>query len=152
MRTRLASSLLLGLGFVLLTSDLAAAADELPQQSHESKNDGLSGLIDAVGRIPMRSLSGLISPEKMGMLTDNQCQIRDNEAHLLSDNEADIALFSGNDIRLLSGVRLLSGLTINLHVTIDRREEKAAEAKHSDRHRESKRSRRNKAARKRKKP
>jgi hypothetical protein len=151
MKTRLASSLLLGLGFVLVTSDLATAADELPQQSHASKPDGLAGLLDAVGKFPMRSLSGLISPEKMGILTDNQCKIRDNETHLLSDNESEIALLSDNDVRLLSGVRLFSGLTINVHLTIDRGEGKATKAKHGEHRRNSKKSKRDKAARKRKK-
>jgi hypothetical protein len=150
MKTRLVSSLLLGLGFVLLTGDLAAA-DELRQQSGESQSDGLSGLIDAVGRFPMSSLSGLIKPEKMGILTDNQCRIRDNEAHLLSDNESDFDLLSGNELSLLSGVRLFSGFTINVHVTMDRPDTKAPQAKHGKHRRESRKAKRNKAARRTKK-
>ena len=148
MKTRLTSSLLLGL--VLLTGNLATAADEFPKQSHESKDDGLAGLIDAVGRFPIPSLSGLITPEKMGLLTDNQCRVRDNEVHLLSDNESDIALLSGNEVNVLSGLRLLSGLAINVHVTMDRSDTKVPKAKHGD-HRKSKKSKRDKAARKTKK-
>ena len=149
MKTRLASLLpLAGLGLVVLSGNLAIAADEAVKESCESKDHGLSGLISAVGRLPVPKLSSLITPEKMGLLTDNQCRIRDNEAHLLSDNEIDGHLLSGNKVRILSGVRLLSGLTINVHVTIHDPDTKAPKPKNGDGRRDSKKSKRHKAPRK----
>ncbi len=149
MKTRLASLLpLAGLGLVLLAGELATAGDKPVKESYESKDDGLPGLISAVSRLPMPNLSGLIKPEKMGLLTDNQCRIQDNEAHLLSDNETDVTLLSGNKVSILSGVRLLSGITINVHVTIHDPDAKASKPKNGHRRRDSKKSKRHKAARK----
>ena len=148
MKTRLASFLpLAGLGLVLFAGELATAGDKPVKESCESKGDGFSGLISAVGRLPISNLSGLITPDKMGLLMDNQCGIRDNEAHLLSDNETDVDLLSGNKVSILSGVRLLSGFTINVHVIIRDRDAEASNPKNGDGRRDSKKSKRHKAAR-----
>jgi hypothetical protein len=151
MKTRLALLLpLAGLGLVGLAAELATAGDEPAKESRESNDHGLSGLISIVGRLPMLNLSGLIRPEKMGLLTDNQCRIRDNEAHLLSDNETVGDFLSGNKVSILSGVRLFSGFTINVNFTIHGRDTKAPKTKpkRGDGRRGSKKSKRHRTARK----
>jgi hypothetical protein len=152
MKTRLTSLLpLTALGVVLVAGELAAAGDEPVTKSDKAKDEGLLGWIGAVSRVPMPNLSGLITPEKMGLLTDNQCRIRDNEAHLLSDNETEVNVLSGNKVSTLSGNRLLSGITINVQVTIHGPNAEASKPNSGDRHRGSKKSKRHKAARKTKK-
>ncbi len=141
MRTRLASLLpSVGLILALLAGQLAVAADSPVNEARESTGDGISTLLGAFGGLPMPNLSGLIQPEKMGMLTDNQCEIRDNQAHLLSDNETDVTALSGNKVSILSGLRLFSGFTINVHVTIDERDGKASKSKKGDGRRKSRKS------------
>lgn len=148
MKTGLACLLpLVGLGLVLFAGELAPAGEKPVKESREPNDDGLSGLIGAISRVPMPNLSGLITPEKMGLLTDNQCKIRDNEAHLLSDNEADVALLSGNEVRILSDVNLLSGFTINVHIIIHDRDPKASKPRKGDGRRDSKKWKRHKAGR-----
>jgi hypothetical protein len=88
MSTRRASLLiLLSLGSLLLGQWDAAAADK---SSSVDKNPKTGSLSAVLGVPNMPSLSGLIRPEKMGLLTDNKLTAKDNEAHLLSDNETDV--------------------------------------------------------------
>jgi hypothetical protein len=139
---------LAGLGLLFFGGEPATAGDEPVKESSESKDDGLSNLISTVAGLPIPSLSGLIKPEKMGILTDNESVIRDNEAHLLSDNVTDVSLLSGNKVGILSHVRLLSGFTVNVYVTIHDRDVKASKQNSRDGRRDPKKSKRRKAARK----
>lgn len=129
MRTRFVALVAFaGLGLPLFSGTLAVGADEPAKQSPQAKLDGIVNLLRAVGGLEIPDLSGLISPEKMGLLTDNQSRIRDNETTLLSGNEPEITALSGNETEftclsgnkcsVLSNLRLFSGITVNLHVTI----------------------------------
>ena len=102
---------------IALFAGAAAAADQKADAAEiRPKANGLTSVLHAVGKPVMPNLAGLIQPEKIGMLTDNQCRIADNAPHLLSDNEADVELLSDNNAEILSGneVPLLSGNTVEL--------------------------------------
>ncbi len=80
----------------------------------------------------------------MGILTDNPCQIKDN------DVEAE--LMSGNQTRILSGIHILSGISVEVHVTVQSGNDGASKdvastdgAKKTDDKRHAKKSRKNKA-------
>ncbi len=91
----------------------AATSKETPK-----KPAAFGALLNTLADFPLPSLAGLIQPEKMGVLTDNQCRISDSEAHRLSDNRAGRDQLSGNSANLLSNLHLLSDIAVNVHVTI----------------------------------
>ncbi len=51
-------------------------------------------------------------------MTDNQCRVQDNQTQLLSDNETDVNLLSGNVAHILSGIHVLSGISVDVQITI----------------------------------
>ena len=136
MRTTALSLLLLALS----ASGTLAADEEPSAQTKQPRASGLSAMLNAVGKSPMPSLSGLIQPEKMGLLTDNECEVEDNEVHLLSDNEGDVAALSNNKINVRPRIRILSGITVNVQIKIpgDGNERKAKKAKGSQKARKKK--------------
>jgi len=95
-------------------------------------------LLGALGEVQIPSLAGLIQPERMGVLTDNECRVEDNQPHLLSDNRADRDFLSGNQVNILSGLHLLSDITVTIQVTPGNGDRKAAKPKTADRERKSK--------------
>ncbi len=101
----------------------------------EPKLDGLASLLGALGGVQIPSLSGLIQPERMGVLTDNECRIEDNQPHLLSDNRADRDFQSGNQVNILSGLHLLSDVTVTVQITVSNGEGKESQPKKADRER-----------------
>ena len=123
MRTRRTSLLLmLSLGLALLGQRNAVAADK---SSSVDKNPKTGSLSAVLGVPNMPSLSGLIRPEKMGVLTDNKFTAKDNEAHLLSDNETDVDILSDNVLEILSGIEVFSGLTVKVKISVHRDHKKA---------------------------
>jgi hypothetical protein len=125
MKTRRNSLLFVTLlGLALLTQLNATAADKSTSPDKNLETGGLSAVLGAVGVPQMPSLSGLIRPEKMGLLADNKLTASDNEAHLLSGNEADVDILSDNTVNILSGVRLLSGVTVKVQISIHRDQKK----------------------------
>ena len=139
---------LTGLTLALLAGP-AAAAENPPAVKHGDPGAAAwADLLHVVGKLPMSSLSGLVVPEKVGLLTDNQCHLHDNEAHVLSDNEADVELLSGNQTTILSGIRILSGLSLEVNITINTGADKppAAKPKKAHRKRKPRKPRKHKAA------
>jgi hypothetical protein len=108
-----------------------AADDQTPAQAVQPRPSGLSALLGAVSKSQMPSLSGLIQPEKMGLLTDNECDVEDNQVHLLSDNDGDVNSLSNNKISFLPRLSILSGITVNVQIKIsgDGKKPKAKQAK-----------------------
>ena len=110
----------------VLVSSVASGIAAEPAAETKEAPPKASTLGALFGGRAMPSLSGLIKPEKMGLLTDNQ--IQGNAPHLLSDNEAEIAseneMFSSNliaspiQLQLLSGFKLFSDL-VNIDVNIN---------------------------------
>lgn len=94
---------LTGLLVALLAGRAAAADAPAPAPASESGAAGWADLLRVVGQLPIPSLTGLIQPEKMGLLTDN---------------ETDMNLLSGNETNVLSGIHILSDLSIDVHITI----------------------------------
>jgi hypothetical protein len=149
MKTRFASQLaLVAVGFVLLTGAPSLGADDPVKESAPAKLDGFINLIRAVGGLEIPDLTGLISPENMGVLSDNQSRIRDNEVTALSGNEAEITCLSGNQVSILSDVHLFSGITVNVQVTVHDGDAKAVKPKKGKERRDSKKARNRKTARK----
>jgi hypothetical protein len=128
---------LVSVGFILLVGEAGAAAGEPAKSAGEPKAGGLSSLLGALGEVQIPSLSGLIQPERMGVLTDNECRIEDNQPHLLSDNRADRDFLSGNQINVLSGLHLLSDITVTVQVTVGDGDRKASKAKKAEGDRQS---------------
>jgi hypothetical protein len=124
----------------LLAPSDVTAADQTPSPGKSSETSGLAALLGAVGASQVPSLSGLIRPEKMGLLTDNKCTAKGNKVHLLSDNEADVDLLSDNKTKLRSDIRILSGLTVHIQITIpaDGKNPKAEKARGRHKSRKSK--------------
>jgi len=88
----------LAIGFLVAA---AAAADPPPDGAEtQPKANGLTSILHAVGKPVMPDLTGLIKPEKMGMLTDNQCRISDNALHLLS------------------GIKVFSDIKLDIHIHV----------------------------------
>ena len=127
-------------GLVLLACTVTVADDQSTTRTAKPEAAGISGLLDLFGKSSLPSLSGLIKPEKMGVLTDNQCRIKDNEPHLLSDNEA--------TVKLASDIQVLSGITVNVHISVQAGRGKTAEAKKGNEKRKSRRARRRKSSQK----
>ncbi|MCU0978274.1 MAG: hypothetical protein MUF25_03795 [Pirellulaceae bacterium] len=128
---------LVGTGVILIVGEAGAAAGEPAKSAGEPKAGGLASLLGALGEVQIPSLSGLIQPERMGVLTDNECRIEDNQPHLLSDNQADRDFLSGNQVNVLSGLHLLSDITVTVQVTVGDGDRKAAKAKKADGDRKS---------------
>jgi hypothetical protein len=122
-------------GAYLATGAIAAEPESASKASIPS-TAAWAGLFDVAGKLP--SLSGLIRPEKMGVLTDNQVRVHDNEPKLLSDNDAELNLLSGNVVHLLSDLHFLSGISINVQVNVPSGDSKAPSAEASQRHGKSK--------------
>jgi hypothetical protein len=133
------------LGLILTTLVLAFlpvgtahAAEPATAQGGERKTSGFAEILGLISNPNFPSLSGLIQPEKMGVLTDNTCQIR--------DNEVEPEVMSGNKVQILSGIRILSGISVDVRVTIRGGEGSTkGKARKADGKRRSKKSKRNKA-------
>lgn len=149
MRTRrnLLPVIMVGMLLLLLARGASAAESETPKAAGEPKTGGLPSLLGALGSLQIPSLSGLIQPERMGVLTDNQCRITDNQPHLLSDNQADRDSLSGNQVNILSGLHLLSDITVTVQITVGDSGSKAAKPKKAAGDRKSSKSQKRKAAR-----
>jgi len=115
---------------ILLASRAASAQDATATATASAPSSPLSGLFDLLGSNALPSLAGLIQPEKMGVLTDNPCTIR--------ENEADIDLLSGNEMNVLSGNHLFSGITVQIEIHVGRGERSAAERQADKANREKK--------------
>lgn len=86
---------------------------------------GLGQLLELVSSPAFPSLSGLIQPEEMGMLTDNQ--------NNLSDNEMELELLSNNDVDILSNIQIFSGISITVTIKSRGRETPDLKPKKADR-------------------
>jgi hypothetical protein len=94
---------------VIVVPVAASAAEHEAADSPIKEKPGLSGMLGVLGSSAMPSLKGLISPENMGLLTDNLSRIKDifsanreNEANALSGNETELKLLADNQPELLS--------------------------------------------------
>ena len=130
--------ILTALALALLPAGTASAAEPATAQGGERKTGGLADMLDLISKPAFPSLSGLIQPDKMGVLTDNTCQIRDNEVKP--------ELMSGNEVQVLSGIRILSGISVDVRITIRGGGEKTekVKARKADDRRQSRKSKKNK--------
>ena len=113
----------------MLPAGGAAAAEGQPAAKDGPPEAAkLADLLKVVDKLPLPSFAGLIKPERLGVLTDNQCRIQDNQTQLLSNNAADVDLLSGNQVNILSGLHLLSDISVEIHITIHSGGEDAAGA------------------------
>ncbi len=174
MNTTRLSLLPLTLLAIALFAGAAAAADQQADAAESRpKASGVTRMLHAVGKPAMPNLAGLIKPEKMGVLTDNQCRITDNAPHLLADNETEVELLSGNRaeilsgnevpllsgntaelwsrIRLLSGIKVFSDIQVDVHINVQNSGNRGADrkAKRSAGEKKSRKRHNNKAGRKR---
>jgi hypothetical protein len=101
---------LTGLAMTLSPAGPASAGEPATAPGGEQKAGGFADILELISKPTFPSLSGLIRPEKMGVLTDNTCQIR--------DNQIEPELMSGNKTEVLSGIRILSGISVDVRVTI----------------------------------
>ena len=130
--------MLTGLAWALPSSGTASAAESASAPSGEHKTGGLGDLLKFGGSSTFPGLSGLIRPEKMGILTDNPFQVK--------ENDIDMDLMSGNQTQLLSGIHFLSDISVNVHVTVQvggaevskDRPKKADAQRHAKRHKRNK--------------
>ena len=133
--------MLTGLAVALFPAGAASAGEPATAQGGEPKAGGFTEILDLISKPTFPSLSGLIRPEKMGALTDNTCQIR--------DNHVEPELMSGNKTEVLSGIRILSGISVDVRITIrsDDDDEGApkVKARKTDDKRPAKKPRKNKA-------
>jgi len=130
----------MGLAVALLAAGTASAAEPAKAQGGEPKAGGFTDILDLISKPTFPSLSGLIRPEKMGALSDNTCQIR--------DNHVEPELMSGNKTEVLSGIRILSGISVDVRITIRSDDDDGApkvKARKTDDKRPAKRPRKNKA-------
>jgi hypothetical protein len=118
-----------GLTVVLFVGGTVSAADKSATKDRKPETGGLADIVEVLGQLRALDLSGLIKPQEMELLTDNQCRIKDNEAHLFSGNEAEIELLSGNKANLLSGIRILSDFSVDIHVNIQTSDSKTPSVK-----------------------
>jgi hypothetical protein len=95
---------------ILLASRTAQAQDAPATAPAPAKSTAWSSIFDLLGSNALPSLAGLIQPEKMGVLTDNPLTVR--------DNSVETQLLSGNETKVMSDIRILSGITVNIHVHI----------------------------------
>ena len=119
--TNLSKSLLAmtAVALLLLSSGVALADDASATGSATAQANPLAGLFDLLGSTAIPSLSGLIQPEKMGVLSDNPLTVE--------DNPIDVELLSGNETNFLSGIRILSGITVNVEIHVHHGERARAE-------------------------
>jgi len=133
----------IALSFVL-TSGIALA-----QEKKEDPASGLKTMLQWTGKTGMPNLEGLIKPEKMGVLTDNQMNVTDNMPQLLANNEVEVEPFSENQaptannnaamsgnraelfsrINLLSNLKFLSNIEIELEINVKKSGNKGVDAK-----------------------
>jgi hypothetical protein len=90
-----------GLALAVTLGDVARADDPAEEKVSKPDSKGLSTLLGFIGNRSLPSLDGLIRPEKMGLLTDNQLHAE------------------GNDVRILSDLRSISGITVIVNITIN---------------------------------
>ena len=132
--------MLAGLAVALFRTGPAPAAEPAAAPGGEQKAGGFTEILDLISKPTFPSLSGLIRPEKMGALTDNTCQIRDN--HIEPE------LMSGNKTEVLSGIRILSGISVDVRITIRSDDDEGApkvKARKADDKRPAKKPTKNKA-------
>jgi hypothetical protein len=129
-----------GLGLIFVVCTVAAADDETATKDAKPEAAGVSSLLGMFSKSSLPSLEGLIKPDKMGVLTDNQCRVTDNEPHLLSGNKATVKLASDNQI--------LSGITVNVHISVGANGRKSAQADKGNEKRKADKARKHKSSRK----
>ena len=132
--------MLMGLAVALLPAGTASAGEPATAQGGGQKAGGFADILELISKPTFPSLSGLIRPEKMGALTDNTCQIRDN--HIEPE------LMSGNKTEVLSGIRILSGISVDVRITIRSDDDEGApkvKARKTDDKRPAKKPKKNKA-------
>ena len=98
------------MALTLFASVSVFADDEAPAGGDQSTEGGWSQLLELVSSPSFPSLSGLIQPEKMGVLTETQ----DN----FSDNKVELDLLSNNEVKILSDLRILSGISVNVTISL----------------------------------
>lgn len=89
-------------------------AQEKPKPQTPPKASPLASLVELLSVTGFPNLSGLIQPEQMGVLSDNPLTVRDNPV----DVDVDVNLLSGNQTNVLSGIRILSGITVKVEIHI----------------------------------
>ena len=120
------------MALTLFTSVSVFADDEAPAVSNPLKKSGLGQLIELVSSPTFPSLSGLIQPEKMGVLTENQ----DN----FSGNKVDLELLSNNKAKILSDLQIFSGISVNVTISLGDSDRSDQKSKKADRKTKSKKS------------
>jgi hypothetical protein len=95
---------------LVLSGGVALAEDASATGSAAAKPSPLAGWVELLGSTAIPSLSGLIQPEKMGVLSDNPLTVE--------DNPIEVELLSGNEMNVLSGIRILSGITVNVEIHV----------------------------------
>jgi hypothetical protein len=86
------------------------ADEEAPTSGEPLSESGFGQLLELVSSPTFPSLSGLIQPGEMGVLTDNQ----DN----FSDNKVQLDLLSNNEVKILSDLQILSGISVNITISL----------------------------------
>lgn len=99
-------------------------AQEKPKPQTPPQVSPLASLVEVLRVTGFPNLTGLIQPEKMGVLSDNPLTVRDNPV----DVDVDVNLLSGNEMNVLSGIRILSGITVNVQIHVHSSPPAAAEA------------------------
>ncbi len=105
--------LITGLAFACLSAG-TLWAQEKPKPQTPPQASPLAGLLEVLRVTGLPNLSGLIQPEKMGVLSDNPLTVRDNPV----DVDIDMNVLSGNEANVLSDIRILSGITVNVQIHI----------------------------------
>lgn len=136
---------LTGIALAILASGVFAADAPSASAGREMPLGGLPQLLGALKDIPIPSLSGLIQPEKMGLLTDNTCRVSDNQPRLMSDNSAGRDFQSGNSLDVLSNYRLLSDITVTVEIHVHQGEAQAGQHQKSDKARKTEERKKSKA-------
>ena len=112
------------------------ADDKAPAGGDQLKRSGLGQLLELVSSPTLPSLSGLIRPEEMGMLTENQ----DN----FSANKVELDLLSNNKAKILSDFQILSGISVNVTISFGDSDRSDRKTKNADRQTKSKKSQKRK--------
>jgi hypothetical protein len=99
------------MAMTLAASVSVFADDNVAPGGDQPKERGLDHLLGLVSSPKFPSLSGLIQPEEMGVLTGN----RDN----LHDNKMQLGLLSDNQVKVLSDLQILSGISVHVTIRID---------------------------------
>lgn len=109
---------ILGLVLVVFARAAIAAEGKSPPKDDKASAAALADLLAIVTKLPMPNLSVLLPPKKLGLLSDNESTIKDNQANLLSGNKTDVDTLSGNNIKTLSDIRILSNLSLQVNINI----------------------------------